>query len=43
MLQSDVTVEGHIVLTGPMGAGKTALGEHLARILNRELLDSDMG
>lgn len=30
-----------IFLIGPMGAGKTAIGRELARLLTREFLDSD--
>ena len=31
----------NIYLVGPMGAGKTTVGRHLAELLNREFLDSD--
>lgn len=31
----------HLVLTGPMGAGKTTVGRILARRLGRPLIDSD--
>lgn len=31
----------NIYLVGPMGAGKTTVGKHLAEILGREFLDSD--
>ncbi|NHB56756.1 shikimate kinase AroK [Acinetobacter sp. 194] len=31
----------NIYLVGPMGAGKTTVGRHLADLLNREFLDSD--
>jgi shikimate kinase len=31
----------HLVLTGPMGAGKTTVGRILARRLDRSLVDSD--
>ncbi|MDR0355558.1 MAG: AAA family ATPase [Deltaproteobacteria bacterium] len=33
--------EKHIFLTGFMGAGKTTVGRHLAKILNRPFLDMD--
>ena len=35
------TSERHIVLVGPMGAGKTVIGAELARQLDRPFLDSD--
>ena len=31
----------NIYLVGPMGAGKTTVGRHLAELLGREFLDSD--
>lgn len=31
----------NIYLVGPMGAGKTTVGRHLAEILGREFIDSD--
>ena len=31
----------NIYLVGPMGAGKTTVGRHLAEMLGREFLDSD--
>lgn len=31
----------HVVLVGPMGVGKTSVGEELARLLDRPFLDSD--
>ncbi len=31
----------NLFLIGPMGAGKSAVGKHLARLLHREFLDSD--
>ncbi|MCF8999020.1 shikimate kinase AroK [Acinetobacter nectaris] len=31
----------NIYLVGPMGAGKTTVGRHLAEILEREFIDSD--
>ena len=31
----------NIYLVGPMGAGKTTVGRHLAELLNRDFLDSD--
>jgi shikimate kinase len=31
----------NIVLTGPMGVGKTAVGEHVARELGRKFVDTD--
>lgn len=31
----------NIYLVGPMGAGKTTVGRHLAELLSREFLDSD--
>jgi shikimate kinase len=37
-----VTVAGHIVLAGPMGAGKTTVGRLLAARLGRPLLDNDI-
>jgi shikimate kinase len=41
-----VSAQGHmsirnIFLVGPMGAGKSAVGRQLARLLKREFLDSD--
>ena len=32
----------HVVLLGPMGAGKTTVGAALARLLGRELVDNDV-
>lgn len=34
--------EGHIVLIGMMGAGKTTVGSRLARALDRPFVDSDV-
>ena len=31
----------NIYLVGPMGAGKTTVGRHLAELLGRDFLDSD--
>ena len=31
----------NIYLVGPMGAGKTTVGRHLAELLNRDFVDSD--
>jgi shikimate kinase len=31
----------NLFLVGPMGAGKSAVGRHLARLLHREFVDSD--
>jgi len=32
---------GNLFLVGPMGAGKTTIGRHLARLLKRDFIDSD--
>lgn len=37
-----MTVPGHIVLIGMMGAGKTTVGSRLARVLDRPFVDSDV-
>lgn len=34
-------VESNLFLVGPMGAGKTTVGRHLAEMLDRPFLDSD--
>lgn len=34
-------VSGNIFLIGPMGAGKSAVGRHLAELLNKDFHDSD--
>jgi shikimate kinase len=34
-------VSGNIFLVGPMGAGKSTVGRHLARALGRDFFDSD--
>ena len=34
-------VESNLFLVGPMGAGKTTVGRHLADLLDRPFLDSD--
>jgi len=34
-------VKGNIFLIGPMGAGKSTVGRHLARALGRDFYDSD--
>jgi len=34
-------LQDRIFLVGPMGAGKTAIGRELARLLGREFLDTD--
>jgi shikimate kinase len=31
----------NIILVGPMGAGKTSIGRHLARILGKDFFDTD--
>jgi shikimate kinase len=36
-----VVEKSNIVLVGPMGSGKSAVGRHLARTLRREFVDSD--
>ncbi|MGB1808316.1 MAG: shikimate kinase, partial [Porticoccaceae bacterium] len=33
--------EQHIFLVGPMGAGKSTIGKHLAAFLNRPFFDID--
>lgn len=33
--------QGNVILVGPMGAGKTTIGKHLARLLNKQFLDLD--
>lgn len=32
---------GNVILVGPMGAGKTTIGKHLARLFNKQFLDLD--
>ncbi len=39
-MQSNIKSE-NIILIGPMGSGKSAVGRHLAKDLSREFLDSD--
>ena len=34
-------LEGNVFLVGPMGAGKTTVGRHLADLLGRTFIDSD--
>jgi len=34
-------LEGNVFLVGPMGAGKTTVGRHLADLLGRPFIDSD--
>jgi MoxR-like ATPase len=34
-------LEGNVFLVGPMGAGKTTVGRHLADLLGRSFIDSD--
>jgi shikimate kinase len=34
-------LEGNVFLVGPMGAGKTTVGRHLADLLGRAFIDSD--
>lgn len=36
-----MTPSDNIFLIGPMGSGKTAVGRHVARLLDRPFLDSD--
>lgn len=38
---SPVSEKTNIVLIGPMGSGKSAVGRHLSRTLRREFVDSD--
>ncbi len=33
--------QGNVILVGPMGAGKTTIGKHLARLFNKQFLDLD--
>lgn len=41
MLSNEFCSLPNIYLVGPMGAGKTTVGRHLADLLNRQFLDSD--
>lgn len=41
MLGKEFRALPNIYLVGPMGAGKTTVGRHLAELLGREFLDSD--
>ena len=41
MLSKEFKSLPNIYLVGPMGAGKTTVGRHLAELLGREFLDSD--
>ena len=41
MLSKEFKTLPNIYLVGPMGAGKTTVGRHLAEMLGREFLDSD--
>ncbi|WP_130803668.1 shikimate kinase AroK [Acinetobacter ihumii] len=41
MLGKEFKALPNIYLVGPMGAGKTTVGRHLAELLGREFLDSD--
>ena len=41
MLSKEFESLPNIYLVGPMGAGKTTVGRHLAELLGREFLDSD--
>lgn len=41
MLGKEFETLPNIYLVGPMGAGKTTVGRHLAELLGREFLDSD--
>ena len=36
-----MSVAGNIFLVGPMGAGKSTIGRHLASLLNKEFFDAD--
>ncbi len=36
-----MTVSGNIFLIGPMGAGKSTIGRHLAKLLSKRFCDSD--
>ncbi len=36
-----MTPQGNVILVGPMGAGKTTIGKHLARLFNKQFLDLD--
>ncbi len=38
---SALGAQSRIFLVGPMGAGKTTIGRHLARILDKEFVDAD--
>ena len=41
MLSKEFETLPNIYLVGPMGAGKTTVGRHLAELLGREFVDSD--
>ncbi|WP_291371673.1 MULTISPECIES: shikimate kinase AroK [unclassified Acinetobacter] len=41
MLSNEFETLPNIYLVGPMGAGKTTVGRHLAELLGRDFLDSD--
>ena len=41
MLGKEFNTLPNIYLVGPMGAGKTTVGRHLAELLRREFIDSD--
>ena len=41
MLSKEFETLPNVYLVGPMGAGKTTVGRHLAELLGREFLDSD--
>ena len=41
MLSKEFDTLPNIYLVGPMGAGKTTVGRHLAELLGRQFLDSD--
>jgi shikimate kinase len=37
----DMNPQGNVFLVGPMGAGKTTIGRHLATLLNKRFVDVD--